>query len=125
MSFADTLRERGETIVYAFALLYFAIEASWFALNIHPFVPPDEVTHVGRIIAFSKSWLPPDDGPATWELGLVSRVPTLYYYAMGRVAWLIGADVIALRLCNVALGVATVAIGIAWVRLPDLDEGRG
>jgi hypothetical protein len=120
MSHSSWSRDHGERVLIGLALLYFAVRAVYFALQIHPFVPPDEVTHVGRILAFSTSWLPPDDGPATYPLGLVTRVPTLYSFALGKLLWLnrFGvSDLVFLRLLNVPLGVLTVVYAVRWIRL--------
>jgi hypothetical protein len=108
----------------ALALAWFAARAGFYALRIHPAIPPDEVAHLGLVLAFSKSWLSPADGPDTWAFGLVTTVPTLYYGVMGKLVWL---NVFGLppllfaRLLNVGLGVATVAVAARAVRLLSTD----
>ena len=82
--------DRWEPWAAALALAWFAARAGFYALRIHPSIPPDEVAHLGLSLAFSGSWLPPADGPATYPFGLVTTVPTLYYVLMGKLVWLNG-----------------------------------
>lgn len=120
MSAGKRLQDRSELVLIALALLYFAWRVAYYALHIHPFVPPDEVTHAARVVAFSKSLLPPTDTPATHPLGLVTRVPTLYCFLMGKLLLLnlFGVpQLVFLRFLDVAMGVLTVVYGVRWVRL--------
>ena len=66
-------------LIFASALFYFFLRTVYFALNINPNIPPDETTHYGRIIAFSKVLFIPQDSPETYDLGLVAHEPYLYY----------------------------------------------
>ena len=69
--------ERGELPVYGLVLAWFAARVTFMALELHPFVPPDETTHIGRMVAYAKVWGVPDNGPATFEYGLLDRRPWL------------------------------------------------
>jgi hypothetical protein len=83
----------------------------FFALNISSFVPPDEVTHAGLCKIFSKVFLLPDNSPATHEFGLVTNIPWLYYWIMGKLLHLnfFGiSDLVFLRLLNIPLAFGTV-----------------
>lgn len=100
-------------------LAYFGARLLYLALRIDPFVPPDEVTHFGRVGIFSAvAWLP-SDGPDTFAFGLIAHRPPLYYFLMGKLVLLApsGTELVTLRLCNGALAVATAVFGIAWIRL--------
>lgn len=92
-------------------LVYFGIRLIFFALNISAYVPPDEVTHVGLCKTFSKFLLFPDNSPATYEFGLVTNIPWLYYWIMGKLLHLniFGiSSLVFLRLLNIPIAFATV-----------------
>ena len=92
-------------------LAYFGIRLVYFALNISAFVPPDEVTHAGICTVFSKVFLFPANAPETYEFGLVTNIPWLYYWTMGKLLNLnfIGLpDLVFLRLLNIPLAFGTV-----------------
>lgn len=113
-------RERAwEDIGLLFLLSYFAVRLIFLALRIDSFVPPDEVTHFGRILLFASVGLLPADGPASYEFGLISHTPWLYYFLMGKLVALApaGAELVSLRLFNTLLSMATVVFGIRWIRL--------
>ena len=95
----------------AILLAYFGIRLVYFALNISAFVPPDEVTHAGICTVFSKVFLLPDNAPETYEFGLVTNIPWLYYWTMGKLLHLnfVGLpDLVFLRLLNIPLAFGTV-----------------
>jgi len=97
--------------VSAVLLAYFGCRLLFFSLNISPFVPPDEVTHAGICKAFAQSLLFPDNTPATYEFGLVTNIPWLYYWIMGKLLHLnfFGLpDLVFLRLLNIPLAFGTV-----------------
>ena len=111
--------ERWELAAIGLLLVWFAARVAWLAFQVHPFVPPDEVTHFGRVLAFAQVAGVPDDGPGTFEHGLVGRAPWLYYWLMARAIALNVfplPDLVFARLVNGLLGLATVALGICWVR---------
>jgi len=92
-------------------LAYFGVRLVFFALDISSFVPPDEVTHAGLCKAFSKVLLIPDNSPATYEFGLVTNMPWLYYWVMGKLLqlnFIHVSDLVFLRLLNIPLAFATV-----------------
>ena len=92
-------------------LAYFAVRLVFFALNISAFVPPDEVTHAGICKVFSKTFLLPENTPTSYELGLVTNIPWLYYWSMGKLLHLnvFGiSDLVFLRLLNIPLAFGTV-----------------
>jgi hypothetical protein len=105
----------------ACALIYFALRLIGFAFAIDPAVPPDEETHVGRILAFSKTWLFPNSGPDNHELGLLTHRPFLYSWVLGRLA-AFGLDgLLALRCVNVALALGTASYGLRFIRVISTD----
>jgi hypothetical protein len=111
--------ERWELPVYGLVLTWFAARVTFMALELHPFVPPDETTHIGRMVAYAKVWGVPDNGPATFEYGLLDRRPWLYYWLLARSLALNVfplPDLIFARLVNGLLGVATAAVGVLWMR---------
>lgn len=105
--------------------VYFGVRLVFFALTISPSVPPDEFTHFAVSRIFSKVFLLPSDSPETYQYGLVSHVPWLYYWLMGKLVHLnfLGLpDLTFLRLCNVPLGLGSV--WFAWRTLKLLTEKR-
>lgn len=92
-------------------LVYFGARLLFLALNINSFVPPDEVTHAGLSMVFSKSFLFPANSPETWQFGLVTNTSWLYYWIMGKLLHLnfFGlSDLVFLRLLNIPLAFGTV-----------------
>ena len=77
-------------------LLYFLARALFLALEIAPGIPPDEATHLGRVLAYARvGWLP-SDGPATYALGALQHGPPLYYLLLAKVLLLKPAGMEAL-----------------------------
>jgi len=110
---------RYELALYGLLLAWFAARVVYLALRLSGAVPPDELTHLGRALAYARVPGIPEDGPGTYELGLVSHRPWLYYWLMGRIAPLNVfplSDLSFLRLANGLLGLATAATAIAWMR---------
>lgn len=92
-------------------LAYFALRLLFYAVRISPFVPPDEVTHAGLCKIFAQAFLLPDNSPATYDFGLVTNIPWLYYWIMGKLLHLnfFGiSDLVFLRLLNIPLAFGTV-----------------
>jgi hypothetical protein len=111
--------ERWELAAIGLLLAWFAARIAWLSFQIHPFVPPDEVTHFGRVLVHAGVWGVPEDGPGTYQLGLVSRGPWLYYWVVARALSLNVfplPDLVFARLVNGVLGLATAAIAILWLR---------
>jgi hypothetical protein len=92
-------------------LSYFGLRLLFFALNISSFVPPDEVTHAGLSKVFSKVFLLPDNSPESYEYGLATNIPWLYYWTMGKLLHLnfLGLpDLTFLRIVNIPIAFGTV-----------------
>ena len=90
---------------------YFGVRLVFFAVAISPFVPPDEVTHAGLCHVFSKAALFPDNSPASYEFGLVTNIPWLYYWLMGKLLLLNFfkiPELVFLRLLNIPLAFGTL-----------------
>jgi len=106
-------------------LVYFGLRLLFFAVAIAPSVPPDEDTHFGIIQVFSKVFLLPVNTPETYQYGLVTHIPWLYYWIMGKLLYLNAAgipDLIFLRILNIPLAFATVYY--AWRTLRILTDDR-
>jgi hypothetical protein len=106
-------------------LVYFGGRLLFFATAISPFVPPDEVSHFGRSLAFSKYLFLPVDSPESFQYGLVTHIPFLYYWLMGKVVLLnfFGcSDLVFLRLLNIPFAFGTVYF--AWRLLRLLTQDR-
>lgn len=92
-------------------LVYFGGRLLFFAINISPYVPPDEVTHFGACKMFSKVFLLPENSPDSYQYGLVTNIPWLYYWIMGKLLVLniFGmSDLVYLRILNIPIAFATV-----------------
>jgi len=106
-------------------MIYFGLRLVYFAATISPYVPPDEVTHFGICQVFSGVFLLPPNSPASFQYGLVTNVPWLYYWVMGKLLSLnfFGVpDLVFLRLANIPLAFATVYY--VWRLLRLLTEDR-
>ncbi len=92
-------------------LTYFGLRLLFLALNISSFVPPDEVTHAGICKVFARTLFFPENAPDTYEFGLVTTTPWLYYWSMGKLLHLnlFGlSDLVFLRLLNIPLAFGTI-----------------
>lgn len=101
-------------------LAYFGARLIFLSLNISAFVPPDEVTHAGLCKIFAKAFLLPVNSPESWQFGLVTNIPWLYYWAMGKMLQLnlFGIpDLVFLRLLNIPLAFGTVWYAVRLLRL--------
>jgi hypothetical protein len=88
-------------------------------------VPPDEVTHFGICKIFSKSFLLPLNSPESYQFGLVTNIPWLYYWFMGKLLVLniLGiSDLVFLRILNIPL--AFVTVYYVWRLLRLLTDDR-
>lgn len=111
--------ERWELAAYGVLLAYFAARVVWLAFRMHPYVPPDEVTHIGRVLAYANVWGTPENSASGFEYGLLDHRPWLYYWTMARALALNVfpiPDLFFARVVNGLLGLATVTLGILWVR---------
>jgi len=102
-------------------LAYFGARLLALAVAIDPSVPPDETTHVGRVLAYATTWGIPAPGPENHALGLLGERPFLYYWVMARVhslaSLVFGDGLLPLRLANAALAFATAVCGLRFVRV--------
>ncbi len=108
-----------------FLLAYFGIRLVYFSLNISSFAPPDEVTHAGLCKIFSTVFLFPANSPTTYKFGLVTNIPWLYYWTMGKMLHLniFGiTDLVFLRLLNIPLAIGTVWYILRLLRLLTSDR---
>ena len=113
--------EENATLVLIFiAFGYFIIRLLYFATHVSHYVPPDEVTHFGLCQIFSQTLLLPGNSEASYSLGLVTHVPYLYYFIMGKCLKLNFSpvsDLVFLRFFNCMRSFATVVYGYKWMRL--------
>ena len=70
---------RGASL-FALLLIYMLVKSLYFALNIGPNISPDEITMYGRSLIFSEQFLLPVDSPRTYEHGLITHIPFLYFW---------------------------------------------
>jgi len=94
-----------------FLLVYFGLRLLFFALTISTNMPPDENTHLELSRIFSKVFFLPQNSPETYEYGLVTNIPWLYYWIMGKLLALnvLGiSDLLFLRLLNIPFAFATI-----------------
>ena len=106
--------------ILAFLCLYFGLRLLFFALFISPYIPPDEVTHLGLAKIFSKVLLLPENSVETYQYGLVTNISWLYYWVMGKLLPLnvFGiSDLLFLRLFNVLFAFGTVFFSWRLLRL--------
>jgi hypothetical protein len=105
--------------------VYFGLRLLFFALTIAHYVPPDEVTHFGLAQIFSKTFLLPNNTPETYQHGLVTNVPWLYYWSMGKLLWLniFGLpDLLFLRLLNIPFAFGTLYFSLRLLCLITEDR---
>lgn len=101
-------------------LVYFGLRLLFFAINISPQVPPDEVTHFGKCEIFSKVFLLPGNTPESYQYGLVTNSPWVYYWLMGKLLALnfLGIpDLVFLRLLNIPFAFGTIYFVRRMLRL--------
>lgn len=103
--------------------LYFAAKVGYLALQIRENIFPDEATWFGVTKVFSRSLLFPADSPESFPLGLITHVPNLYFFVMGKILPIniFGiSDLIFLRGVNALLGCLTIYYG--WKLICFLSE---
>lgn len=99
---------------------YFFLRLLFFAFKISHFVPPDEVTHFGLVKIFSRVFFLPVNSSETYQYGLVTNIPWLYYWLMGKLLALnvFGmSDLLFLRLVNIPFAFGTVYFSWRLLRL--------
>lgn len=106
---------RAEVITFWLMLVYFAAKAFYFALRIRERVFPDEASWFGMVEIFSRSSFLPVDSPESYPFGLITHIPSLYFFLLGKVlqcnVFPIN-DLVFLRLINVVTSVVSVVF--AW-----------
>jgi hypothetical protein len=106
-------------------MVYFGLRLLFLATAISPAIPPDEVTHFGICTIFSQFPLLPVNSPESYQYGLVTNIPWLYYWIMGKLLALnfTGiADLVFLRLLNIPLAFAFVFYVWRTLRLVTNDR---
>ncbi len=104
-------------------VLYFLVRNLYFAFNIGTGISPDEMTWFGKCVVFSKAILLPIDSPDSYEYGLVTHIPYLYFWLMGKLIHLnffAVSDLVFLRCVNICIGLA--ALWFAWKTISILTE---
>jgi len=97
-------------IIFIF-MAYFAARLIYFAVTTSPYVPADEVTMLGKSVVFSKYLLLPENTPQSYQYGLVTNIPWLYFWLMGKLLHLnvFGlSSVLFLRLANIPFAFGTI-----------------
>lgn len=107
------------TLFLILASGYFIFRMCYIAFSINHSIPPDEITHFGKVKIFSKSPFIPTDSPETYHLGLISHTPNFYYFLLGKLLHLnfFMDDLIFLRLLNVLMTFGGVVYGYFWLKL--------
>ena len=98
---------------------YFLIRLLFFAVSINPYVPPDEIDHLGISQYYSHSLLLPVDSSASYKFGPITNKPPLYYFLMGKLLKLNVfpmQDLLFLRLINILLGLLTVVLAFKIIQ---------
>ncbi len=108
-------------IAIRLAFAYFGLRLAAIAFFVDPAIPPDETTHVGRILAFATTWGIPAASPENHALGLLGHRPFLYSWTLARLAALGLDDLLALRAINALLALGTVLYGLRFIRVVSRD----
>lgn len=104
---------------YNYSSCIFRVAADFFALTVAPDVSPDEVTHFGIAKIYSEVFFLPENSPRSYEYGLVTNIPYLYYWTMGKLLAvnIFGfPDLIFLRFLNIPFAFATVCFALCIMR---------
>ncbi len=110
-----TPTEKAGLAAFGIFFIYYIVKAVYFAISVNENIFPDEVTWFGICKIFSQSLLPPADSPESYQYGLITRKPMLYFFLMGKILSLNIfpiSDLIFLRFINIFLGCLTVLY--AW-----------
>ncbi len=113
--------KKNASIIFIFlAFGYFLFRLFFFASNISHYAPPDETTRFAICQVFSKTSFLPQNSEETYSLGLVTHIPYLYYFIMGKclkLNFFPVSDLVFLRLINCILTLGTVIYGYKWIKL--------
>lgn len=105
--------ERWELWLVLLLGAYFVGRLIYFAFTVGPGLPPDETTHIGIARLYAQTLLGIEDSPASYQYGLVTHAPYLYYFMLGKIAAIFGEQGYRfLRMVNVVL--AAVQIIVAY-----------
>ncbi len=99
---------------------YFLFRLLYFALNISHYIPPDEVSRFKMCQIFSKVLFIPEESEETYSLGLVTHMPYLYYFIMGKLLnlnFFMVSDLIFLRIFNCIISFAAIVFSYKWIKL--------
>lgn len=95
--------QRWELWIIILLGVYFIGRLFYFASTVGSGVPPDEITHIGIVRLYAGTLLGIDNSSASFQYGLVTHAPYLYYFVMGKVAAITGDSLSTLRLLNIGL----------------------
>ncbi len=111
MAAINRIAQRWDLWIIILLGLYFIGRLLYFAFTVGPGVPPDEMTHIGIIRLYADTLFGIDNSAASLRYGLVTHVPYLYYFLMGKIAALLGSsDYIVLRMVNIGLALAFLVV---------------
>jgi hypothetical protein len=113
-------QENAANVFIFMAFGYFIFRLFFFASHISHYAPPDETTRFALCQVFSKTLLLPKNSEETYSLGLVTHIPYLYYFLMGKclkLNFFPVSDLVFLRFINCLLSFGTVVYGYKWIRL--------
>jgi len=113
-------QENAANVFIFIAFGYFLFRLFFFASHISHYAPPDETTRFALCQVFSKTLLLPKNSEETYSLGLVTHIPYLYYFLMGKclkLNFFPVSDLVFLRFINCLLSFGTVVYGYKWIRL--------
>jgi len=119
-NFTEQLRNRYDVLIVVAVIAYFTIRILYFAISIHPEIPPDETTHYGQSLAYSKALFIPENGVDSYEYGLVTNRPYLFYWLMGKLLHFNVFSIntlVFLRLINGLMGVVCAVFVYKWARV--------
>jgi hypothetical protein len=106
-------------------MAYFGLRLLFLATSISPVVPPDEETSFGICTIFSTFTFLPINTQESYQYGLVTNIPWLYYWIMGKLLALnfLGiSDLVFLRILNIPL--AFTLVFYTWRTLRLITDDR-
>ncbi len=110
MTAINRISQRWDLWVIILLGIYFMGRLLYFVFTVGQGVPPDEMTHIGIIQLYAESGLGIENSTASLQHGLVTHVPYLYYFLLGKAAALLGSDYITLRVLNIGLALASLIV---------------
>ncbi len=110
MTAINRISQRWDLWVIILLGIYFIGRLFYFAFTVGQGVPPDEMTHIGIIQLYAETLFGIEDSAASLPHGLVTHVPYLYYFLMGKVAALLGSDYTTLRVLNIGLALTSLVV---------------